>query len=170
MKKEIKIHFDSSVFPAILFGAVSGALAGAIVTLYKYCAKGAVAASSFWYGLLREYWYFIPVAVLFAFGIAFLLSDIYKKEPDLQGGGIPASIGTLRGLFSFHPAKTALGSFCLSLISFLFGVPLGTDTQELFNMLPYVVTIVVLVITSMRKKREHQPPAGLGLPYFREER
>lgn len=38
------------------------------------------------------------------------------------------------------------------------------------KMLPYVVTIVVLVFTSMRKKREHQPPASLGLSYFREER
>ena len=33
-----------------------------------------------------------------------------------------------------------------------------------------VVTIVVLIITSMRKKREHQPPQSLGLAYFREER
>ena len=49
-------------------------------------------------------------------------------------------------------------------------VGLNTNTQELFKMLPYVVTIIVLVITSMRKKREHQPPAALGLPYFREER
>ncbi len=47
---------------------------------------------------------------------------------------------------------------------------LGTETQELFKMLPYVVTIVVLVITSMRKKREHQPPQSLGVNYFREER
>jgi simple sugar transport system permease protein len=63
--------------------------------------------------------------------------------------------------------------------SFLFGAlcnannyvqGLGAETQELFKMLPYVVTLIVLIITSMRKKREHQPPEGLGLPYFREER
>lgn len=47
---------------------------------------------------------------------------------------------------------------------------LGVETQELFKMLPYIVTIIVLVFTSMRKKREHQPPASLGLSYFREER
>ena len=47
---------------------------------------------------------------------------------------------------------------------------LSMSDQELFKMLPYVVTIVVLVITSMRKKREYQPPASLGLSYFREER
>ena len=37
-------------------------------------------------------------------------------------------------------------------------------------MLPYVVTIVVLVIMSIRRRHENQPPASLGLSYFREER
>lgn len=37
-------------------------------------------------------------------------------------------------------------------------------------MLPYLVTIIVLVAVSMRKKRENEPPAALGLAYFREER
>jgi len=66
------------------------------------------------------------------------------------------------------------------LASILFGglyilnvyIPTGTNmaVKELYKMLPYVVTIVVLVISSMRNKRENQPPASLGLPYFREER
>ena len=38
------------------------------------------------------------------------------------------------------------------------------------QMLPYIVTIIVLVIGSMRKKKENQGPASLGLSYFREER
>ena len=45
----------------------------------------------------------------------------------------------------------------------------GSD-KELIKMLPYIVTIVVLIITSARKKRENQPPESLGLSYFREER
>ena len=42
--------------------------------------------------------------------------------------------------------------------------------KELFKMLPYVVTIVVLVFTSMQNKKENQAPQSLGLSYFREER
>ena len=42
--------------------------------------------------------------------------------------------------------------------------------KELFKMLPYLVTILVLIITSMRNRRENQPPQSLGLSYFREER
>ncbi len=47
---------------------------------------------------------------------------------------------------------------------------LSVNTQEIFKMLPYVVTIIVLVVVSLRKKRENQNPASLGLSYFREER
>ena len=65
--------------------------------------------------------------------------------------------------------------------SFFFGglyilylyIPTGMnhmEFKELYKMIPYVVTLVVLVITSMRNKREDQPPESLGLPYFREER
>ncbi|NLB16909.1 MAG: ABC transporter permease [Clostridiales bacterium] len=42
--------------------------------------------------------------------------------------------------------------------------------SQLLNMLPYIMTIVVLVIIALRKKREEQPPAWLSLPYFREDR
>ena len=56
-------------------------------------------------------------------------------------------------------------------ILYLF-IPTGMNlaVKELYKMLPYVVTIIVLVISSMRNKRENQPPASLGLAYFREER
>ena len=66
------------------------------------------------------------------------------------------------------------------LASFLFGglyilhmyIPSGMNlaVKELYKMAPYVVTIIVLVFSSMRNKRENQPPASLGLPFFREER
>ena len=56
-------------------------------------------------------------------------------------------------------------------ILYLF-IPTGTNlaVKELYKMLPYLVTIVVLVAVSMRKSRENEPPAHLGLAYFREER
>ncbi len=51
-------------------------------------------------------------------------------------------------------------------------LPTGTNLaiKELYNMIPYVVTLIVLIISSMKKKRENQPPQSLGLPYFREDR
>lgn len=56
-------------------------------------------------------------------------------------------------------------------IMYLF-IPTGTNlcVKELYKMLPYVVTIIVLIIASLKKSRSNEPPASLGLAYFREER
>jgi simple sugar transport system permease protein len=52
----------------------------------------------------------------------------------------------------------------------LLGIQLDMSATPLLQMLPYAVTIIVLIVTSVRKNRESQPPASLGLSYFREER
>ncbi len=76
-------------------------------------------------------------------------------------------------IFALWRPKSAI------LSSFLFGglyiicvyIPgLSSASKELIKMLPYLVTIIVLVIASVRNKKENQPPQSLGLTYFREER
>lgn len=72
----------------------------------------------------------------------------------------------------WRPSLSILGSV---LFGFLYVIPtyipgITVSAKKLFEMLPYVVTLIVLVATSMRRKRENQPPAHLGLAYFREER
>lgn len=52
--------------------------------------------------------------------------------------------------------------------SYIPGISLAA--KELFKMLPYLVTTIVLIITSIQNRKENQPPASLGLSYFREER
>ena len=50
------------------------------------------------------------------------------------------------------------------------GVKLNMTATPILKMLPYVVTIIVLIVTSIRNKKENQPPSGLGVNYYREER
>ncbi len=52
--------------------------------------------------------------------------------------------------------------------SYITGV--SSANKSLLKMLPYVVTIIVLIVTSIRNKKEYYPPAGLGNNYYREER
>lgn len=52
--------------------------------------------------------------------------------------------------------------------SYIPGITLAS--KELFKMLPYIVTTIVIIVISIRDKKENQPPAALGLSYFREER
>ncbi len=72
----------------------------------------------------------------------------------------------------WDPSKAILGSilFGAFYILYIYIPGLSRSTQELFKMIPYLVTILVLILTSLRNKRENQPPASLGEAYFREER
>lgn len=72
----------------------------------------------------------------------------------------------------WRPNIGILGSFIFGglYIAYSYISGLSRSSIAIFNMLPYAVTILVLVLTSVRRKKETQPPESLGLPYFREER
>ncbi|MBP1737527.1 MAG: nucleoside transporter rane protein [Oscillospiraceae bacterium] len=72
----------------------------------------------------------------------------------------------------WNPARAIWGSFLFGglYILYIYLPGLTRATQELCGMLPYVVTIVVLIFTSRRNNLESQPPASLGEAYFREDR
>ncbi len=71
----------------------------------------------------------------------------------------------------WKPIRAMWGSIIFGGLYILYSyMPISGEVQELFKMLPYVVTVIVLIISSIKKKKENQPPAGLGIPYFREER
>ena len=96
--------------------------------------------------------------------------------------GTWANDGTIEGLgwlavalvifTTWKPVNTIWGAYLFGVLYWMnYYLPgLTRYSQELFKMLPYLITIVVLIITSLRKKKENQPPASLGLSYFREER
>ena len=102
-------------------------------------------------------------------------------------GGSPESYKTIEALgwlsvalviFTlWKPLISILGSILFGLlylagsyVSGLLNITLTLAQSDLLKLLPYVVTVVVLIVSSISKKRENQPPASLGLPYFREER
>ena len=77
----------------------------------------------------------------------------------------------------WRPHMTIIGSTvfgllfsCSSYITNVDWIQVTMATKPLLKMLPYVVTVLVLIVSSIRNKRENQPPASLGLSYFREER
>ena len=84
--------------------------------------------------------------------IALVIFTLWKPHVSIFGSAI---FGALFVAGSFIPAL---------------GLHLSMRTTPLLEMLPYVVTILVLIVTSIRNKRENQPPASLGLSYFREDR
>ena len=74
---------------------------------------------------------------------------------------------------AWNPYKAIFGSYlfgALGIVAFRFEALTALVSQYLIDMLPYLVTIVVLLVVSMKKSRKNAPPQGLGNAYFREER
>ena len=120
----------------------------------------------------------------------------YKYIATMIGGGISAIGGmvytmTTAGCVWIEASLAGTGWLAVALVIFCTWRPLNATWSsvlfgalmimylriivkgfpiELYKILPYVVTIIVLVITSMRNIKDKQPPASLGLNYFREDR
>ena len=120
----------------------------------------------------------------------------YKYLATILGGGISAIGGmvyimTVAGAVWNHEGLSGEGWLAVALVIFCLWSPLRAlwgsalfgglmilylrlvlpfFPTQLYKILPYVVTVVVLVAVSMRQKRENQPPASLGNAYFREDR
>ena len=78
---------------------------------------------------------------------------------------------------TWKPLNAIWGAYLFGMLYWLYaflpklmGITNVDRKGSLYQMIPYIVTIFVLVIVSLRRKRESQPPASLGLAYFREER
>jgi branched-chain amino acid transport system len=73
----------------------------------------------------------------------------------------------------WKPDLSILGSIVFGALYILGAKITGLSTlgqQELIKLLPYIVTIIVLILTSIFGGKTVQPPAALGTNYFREER
>jgi general nucleoside transport system permease protein len=106
-------------------------------------------------------------------GAAFSLSITPQWADGLTGGAGWIAIALV--IFAFwRPALCLLGAYFFGAFTALPFALQGhgvTVAPELFQTLPYVATIVALVLVSSRAARlRFGAPAALGLPYVREER
>lgn len=123
--------------------------------------------------------------------------DIYRYLATIIGsaiaglGGMVLELDLYIGYFNPKDAVDSFGWLALSLVifsmwkpsicigaSFIFGalqelrnfLTLSPMQKQIISMLPFVFTIIVLILTSIFNKKNAQPPAALGLTYFREDR
>jgi simple sugar transport system permease protein len=71
---------------------------------------------------------------------------------------------------TWNPSRAILGALVFGAFRVMrFYVPLGIP-QPIYDMFPFIATILVLILTSIRQLRSHSAPGHLGINYFREER
>lgn len=111
-------------------------------------------------------------SVIAGFGGLYYVMDYANGVWSNDGFGDRGWLAIALVIFAiWRPNLSILGSIVFGglYIVYLY-VPGALRTQELYKMIPYVVTIVVLILVSVRDKKENQGPASLGLSYFREDR
>ncbi|GLC29019.1 ABC transporter permease [Clostridium omnivorum] len=72
---------------------------------------------------------------------------------------------------AWNPYKAVLGSYLFGGLDIIgFRVKSTFISPYFLGMLPYLVTIIILIIISVKKSKKNSPPEALGVAYFREER
>ncbi len=193
----LKTAFENSPFPAALQGipVVGPLLFGH--NIFVYLGVALAVAMSFFLSRTRTGLYLRAVgespATADAAGINVTR---YKYLATVIGGGISAVGGmvyitTIAGSVWNHEGLSGEGWLAVALVIFCLWRPLNAlwgsvlfgalmilylrlqlpfIPDQLYKILPYVVTVIVLIFTSLRNSKDKQPPASLGSAYFREER
>ena len=116
-----------NVMPCLGYGIMCGSLTGFVIFFFKFAAGKLEHLSRELYELAqtRPLYIVILFAVLILF--ALLTAFMHKKIPEMKGGGIPRTEGILRGILPFRRRRTFFGTIIGSLISFVSGLPLGSE-------------------------------------------
>lgn len=134
--------------------AAAADASGVNVTLYKYvhtCVGGALC------GLGGAY-------------MSLVMMSVWQENVVAGRGWIAVALVIFA---SWNPIKAFVGAFLFGGLSIL-GFRLQSMgihiSQYWVDMLPYAATIVIIILSTKKNRKENQPPSDLGIPYFREER
>ena len=127
MNQNKRTYVKNILFPCLLVSSVAGIFTGVIIFLFKLCATEVIHLSEFLYHAVRQTPALLPLLIIGAALIGLLATLILKYEPSARGGGIPSAIAILRDLISFHWLKNIIAVFASAMLTYLGGVPLGTE-------------------------------------------
>ncbi len=113
--------------PCLWFGIICGSVTGVFIFFFKLAAHELTRISKMIYSLAKGSPLYICIALTALVGLAFIMSFIHEKVPEAKSSGIPRSEGILRGILTFRWLRTLIGTTFGSFISFLCGLPLGSE-------------------------------------------
>ena len=127
MNNRLLNHIKNLLLPCLAFSLTAGFLSAALVTAFKVAAEWVISLSSSLYGAVREKPVWLPLLLLGAAVIGLVSSFIFSKSRSCRGGGIPTSVAAIRGLVSFRWFASIFILPFSALLTFLGGLPLGTE-------------------------------------------
>jgi H+/Cl- antiporter ClcA len=120
-------EYFAHVMPCLWYGILCGSVTGAFIFFFKLAAHELSHLSKTIYDLARQSPLLVCITLAALVGMAFLMYFIHRLMPESRGGGIPRSEGILRGVLSYNKFKALIGTTIGSCMSFLCGLPLGSE-------------------------------------------
>ena len=127
MKSSKLTYIKNILFPCFVYSGITGLLTGILIFIFKLAVSKVVPFSESIYAFVRENTVYLPLLLLAAALLGCISALIIRFAPDCKGGGIPTSITLLRGLLNFNWIKSIFLLLPAALITYLGGVPLGTE-------------------------------------------
>lgn len=130
MKKTNKypsLYIRNLLLPCLVFSSITGIASSIVIILFKFASGHVVELSENIYESVRSAPALLPLLILGAVVLGFIASLIISFSHSCRGGGIPTSIAAIRGIVNFNWVKTIFFLPLSALITFLVGVPLGTE-------------------------------------------
>ena len=127
MKNNGLKYLKQTLLPLVVFSLVTGVLTGAVIFLFKIASTAVIGLSEGIYALARQNLLIAPLIIVGAGLVGLLSALILKLIPECRGGGIPSAIGALRGQVPIKNILSLPFVFFASLLTYLGGVPLGTE-------------------------------------------
>ncbi|MBO7169687.1 MAG: chloride channel protein, partial [Clostridia bacterium] len=127
MTKTLYNRIKHLLLPCLAFSVITGVLSALIITLFKILAEWVIHFSFTIYGTVRENPVFLPLLILGVAAIGLAASILLSLSHGCKGGGIPTSVAAIRGIVRFHWISSLLLLPLSALMTFLAGLPLGTE-------------------------------------------
>lgn len=120
-------HLTATLLPCILFSAIAGALSGGLIFAFKLLSSRIIHTSNTAYAYVRANPKWLPLLLFGALLLGLFAAWILHLAKDSRGGGIPVAVAAIRGLRPLRWMQGVFVVFFSSLLTYLGGVPLGSE-------------------------------------------
>lgn len=123
-----KSHYIKNLLlPCLTFSVITGVFSALLISLFQWSAKHIINISAHIYDAVRANPKWLFCLIIGAAAIGFISSIILSLSRTCRGGGIPTAIAAIRGITNLNWLTSIFVLPISALMTFLCGVPLGTE-------------------------------------------
>ena len=127
MNKYHSNYIKNLLMPCLVFSVITGVVSSVFVVAFKIASSYVVHLSENIYEHVQATPQLLPLLIIGAMALGLVASFIISYSRSCRGGGIPTSTAAIRGIVNFNWIKSVFFLPISALISFLVGIPLGTE-------------------------------------------